>query len=129
MFTFALGLFVLGVITWWVEKKYRRALGLVMMGSSLLVAGAYAFLGSRFAIQLFGRLVVTVDLPQLMGTAVVYTLGILGGLGLAGGLFLWISGRLIQPMRLERWMAGFIGAVLVITLLISLIAIQISKWG
>ncbi len=126
VFTFTTALIVLGAVTWWVEQGRKRALGLAMIASGLVVAAVYAFLGSRFAIALFGRLIITVDLPRLMATAVAYTVGVLLGLGLAGGLFVWISGRLVHPTRFERQLAVFLGAVLLIALLISLIAIQLS---
>lgn len=127
IFTFALALMGLGLVTWWIERAPRKILGLAMVGSGLLVAAAYAFLGSRFALTLFGRLIVTVDLPRLMVTAVVYTIGLLTGLGLAGGVFLWISGRLVKPTPLERQIVLFLGIILLVTLLISLVAIRISR--
>ena len=127
IFTFALALIGLGLVTWWIERAPRKILGLAMIGSGLLIAVAYAFLGSRFALTLFGRLIVTVDLPRLMVTAVVYTFGLLTGLGLAGGVFLWISGRLVKPTPLERQIALFLGIILLVTLLISLVAIRISR--
>ncbi len=126
IFTFALALFLLGSFTLWIEKARRRTLGLVMMLSALLIAASYAFLGSRFSIATLGRLIIAVDLPRLMVTALVYTLGVLIGLALAAGLFLWISGRLIRPTRLERQLALFVGITLLIGLCISLIAIAIS---
>lgn len=126
IFTFALALIGLGLVTWWIERAPRKILGLAMVGSGLLVAAAYAFLGSRFALTLFGRLIVTVDLPRLMMTAVVYTIGLLTGLGLAGGVFLWISGRLVKPTPLERQIALFLGIILLVTLLISLAAVRMS---
>jgi hypothetical protein len=127
IFTFALGLFLLGIVTWWIEQGRKRKLGLIMIFSGLLVAAGYAFLGSRFSIALLGRLIITVDLPALMATAILYTLGVLLGVALAGGLFLWISGRLIQPTRLERQMAVFVLMILLIALAISIVAVQISK--
>ncbi len=126
IFTFALALLGLGAITWFVDRGSRRTLGILMIVSALLIAGAYAFLGSRFSIAVFGRLIITIDLPRLMTTAVVYTIGVLMGLGLAGGTFLWISGRLVRPTGLERKLAIFIAITLVIALIISLIAVQIS---
>lgn len=126
VFTFALGLIVLGLVTWWVERQHRQILGLVMMLSGIIIAVGYAFLGSRFSIALFGRLIITVDLPRLMMTAVVYTVSVLSGLALAGGTFLWISGRLVQPTRIERQIATFLFIALVIGLVISLVAIQVS---
>ncbi|MBP8862851.1 MAG: hypothetical protein KBH71_01205 [Anaerolineae bacterium] len=127
IFTFALALFLLGGFTLWIEKARRRMLGVVMMLSALLVAGGYAFLGSRFSIALLGRLIILVDLPRLMATALVYTSGVLIGLALAGGLFLWISGRIVRPTRLERYLALFVGVTLLIGLLISLMAIAVSR--
>ncbi len=126
IFTFALALFLLGGFTLWIEKARRRTLGLVMMLSALVIAVGYAFLGSRFSIALLGRLIITVDLPRLMATAVVYTVGVLAGLALAAGPFLWISGRIIRPTRLERYLAAFVAITLLIGLLISLLAIAIS---
>lgn len=126
VFTFALALFVLGAITWWIERGRKQTLGILMMGSALLIAGGYAFLGSRFAIAVFGRLIITVDLPRLMATAVTYTIGVLLGFGLAGGVFLWISGRLIEPTKLERQLATFIAIVLLVAFIISIIAVRMS---
>jgi hypothetical protein len=126
VFTFALALLLLGMITWWIERGRKRTLGVLMLGSALVIAGVYAFLGSRFAITVFGRLIITVDLPRLMATAVVYTIGVLSGFGLAGGVFLWISGRLVKPTSLERKLAVFVALVLLVALVISLIAVRIS---
>jgi len=126
IFTFALALLGLGVFTWWMEREKRRNLGILMIVSALLIAGGYAFLGSRLSIAAFGRLIITIDLPRLMATAIVYTIGVLMGIGLAGGAFLWISGRLIKPTGLERKLALFITIILTIALLISIVAVQIS---
>jgi hypothetical protein len=139
IFTFALALLVLGAVTWWIERGHRRLLGALMVGSALLIAGVYGFLGSRFSIALFGRLIIGVDLPRLMATAIVYTIGVLLGVGLAGGAFLWVSGRLVQTTRRVHptrrvqttrrdWqLAAFIGVVLLMALILSLIAVQISR--
>ena len=127
IFTFALGLTILGGVTWWIERGARRWLGVLLLVSGLCIAAGYAFLGSRFAIALFGRLIVTVDLPRLMATAITYTIGVLLGFGVAGGLFLWISGRLLHPTRLERKLALFILVVLGVALLISWVAVQVSR--
>ena len=127
IFAFALALLGLGVITWFVERRRRRTLGSLMIAMALLIAGGYAFLGSRFSIALFDRLIITIDLPQLMATAVVYTIGVAAGFGIAGAVFLWISGRLVKPTRLERKLAIFIGVTLAIGLVISAIAIRISR--
>ncbi len=126
IFTFALALLGLGAFTWWIERGKRRNLGILMMVSALLIAACYAFLGSRFSIAVFDRLIITIDLPQLMATAVIYTIGVLMGFGLAGGAFLWISGRLVKTVGLVRKLAIFITVILAIALLISVIAVQIS---
>lgn len=126
VFTFALALLVLGAVTWWIERGRKQTLGMLMMVSALVIAGGYAFLGSRFAIAVFGQLIITVDLPRLMATAMVYTIGVLLGFGLAGGTFLWISGRLVEPTRLERQLVTFIAVVLLVALVISIIAVRIS---
>lgn len=127
IFTFAAALFGLGAFTLWIDRDRQGKLGLLMMASALIVAGSFAFLGSRFSIQLFGRLIITVDLPRLMATAIVYTIGVIIGFGLAGGVFLWISGRLIKPTGLERKLALFVALVLMIALAISIVAVQISR--
>ncbi|MGC9398711.1 MAG: hypothetical protein ACP5HM_06205 [Anaerolineae bacterium] len=126
IFTFALGLVMLGAVTWWMERAPRRNFGLAMIVSGLLIAVGYAFLGSRLSIALFGRLIVTIDLPQLMMTAMLYTTGVLTGLGIAGALFLWISRRFVQPTRLARQLALFLILVLLVALLVSYLAVQLS---
>ncbi|MGC9347275.1 MAG: hypothetical protein ACP5JG_03970 [Anaerolineae bacterium] len=126
IFTFALALFMLGAFTIWMERRKRRLVGILMMICALVIAVGYAFLGSRFSIAAFGRLIITIDLPRLMTTAIVYTIGVLAGFGLGAGAFLWISGRLIKPTRIERQLAVFIVLILVIALAISLLAVQIS---
>lgn len=126
IFTFALALFVLGAITWWMERSEKQTLGVLMMGIALVIAAGYAFLGSRFAIAIFGRLIITVDLPRLMATAIRYTIGVLLGFGLAGSAFLWISGRMVEPTKFEQRLVLFIAIVLVVALVISAIAVRIS---
>jgi len=127
IFTFSLTLLVLGAVTWWIERGRKRALGVLMVASAVLVTASYAFLGSRFSIAYFGRLIVAVDLPRLWATAIVYTVGVLAGIGVAGGIFLWMSGRLVTPTRLERQMVIYVGIILFVALLISLIAVQMSR--
>ena len=129
IFTFSLTLLVLGSVTWWIERGHKRQLGLLLMGSALVIAVGYAFLGSRFSIAVFGRLVIAVDLPRLWSTAIIYTIGVLAGIAVAGGLFLWMSGRLVtlKPTRLERQLATYLGVILLVALFISLIAVQISN--
>ena len=126
IFSFALALFVLGGITWWIERAQKRVLGVLMMLCGLGIAVGYALLGSRFAILWFGHLIITVDLPALMTRAVVYTIGVLSGIGLAMMVFMWISGKLIRPTRLERQLGRFLVIVLGVALLISLLAIYVS---
>lgn len=126
IFTFALALLGLGLLTWWIESPPKRTLGTLMMLTGLLIAAAYAFLGSRFAIAVFGHLVVTVDLPRLMARAIVYTIGVALGFAIAGALFLWITGRLIRPTQLEVKLGVFVAVVLTVALIISFIAIHLS---
>jgi hypothetical protein len=127
IFTFSLALFILGAFTWWIEREQRRTLGALLMSAALVIAVGYAFLGSRFSIAVFGRLIVTVNLPRLMTTAIMYTIGVFVGFGLAGILFLWASGRLARPTRFEWLLAGLAGTILLIALAISLLAVQISR--
>ncbi len=129
IFTFSLTLLVLGAVTWWIERERKRVLGVGMIASGLVIAIGYALLGSRFSIAWFGRLIVAVDLPLLWATAILYTIGVLGGIGLAGGLFMWMSGRLtrLQPTRLERQLVAYIGVILLVALLINLIAVLMSR--
>ncbi|MFP4343049.1 MAG: hypothetical protein ACLFU8_00015 [Anaerolineales bacterium] len=126
VFTFAFGLLLLGLVTWWVETDRRRAFGAAMVVVGFLIATSYAFLGSRFAIRVFGRLIITVDLPRLMMTAIVHTLGVMGGLGLAGLLFLWVSRSFVKPTRRERQMVIFLAVVLLVALLLSFIAVWLG---
>jgi len=129
IFTFSLTLLVLGAVTWWIERGRKRHLGLILIISGSVIAVSYAFLGSRFSIALFDRLIVAVDLPRLWSTAIIYTIGVLAGIGVAGSLFLWMSGRLVKlkPTRLERQMLTYVGVILLVALLISLMAVQISR--
>jgi hypothetical protein len=127
IFTFSLALLGLGAFTWWIERGSRRSVGVLMMVFALIIAVGYAFLGSRFSIALFGRLIITIDLPRLMATAMVYTIGVVLGFGLAGGTFLWLSGRLITPTGMERKLAIFAAIIVTIALIISWIAVQISR--
>jgi len=94
--TFALALVVLGAITIWLERKRERLQGIALTAVGLVTGITYAFLGSRFSEAVFRRLIVHVDLPKLMATAFIYTAGVLGGTGLAAGLFLWATGRFRQ---------------------------------
>ncbi|HNT73672.1 MAG TPA: hypothetical protein PKH77_01495 [Anaerolineae bacterium] len=129
IFTFSLTLLVLGAVTWWIERERKRVLGVWMIASGLFIAIGYALLGSRFSIAWFGRLIVAVDLPLLWATAILYTIGVLGGIGLAGGIFMWMSGRLtrLKPTRIEKQLAAYIGVILLVALVISLIAVLLSR--
>ena len=104
--TFALALIVLGAITIWLEHGRGRLQGIALTLVGLLVSMGYAFLGSRFSLEIFNRLIVAVDLPALMATAFTYTAGVLTGVALAVGLFLWATGRFRH--RVERTAAAFI---------------------
>ena len=127
VFTFAFGLVLLGAVTWWMEEDRRRYFGVAMVVIGLLIGAVYAFLGSRLAIAVFGRLIITVDLPRLMLTAIIYTVGVLSGLGLAALLFLWVSRNLVLPTRRERHMVLFLALVLIIALVISALAVTFSR--
>ncbi len=127
VFTFALTLFGLGIVTRWIERGPKRRWGLGMMAAALFIATGYAFLGSRFAIALFGRLIVRVDLPRLMVHAVTYTVGVLTGFALAGGIFLWASGRILRPSRRSQFIVLFLGLVLAVGLALSLLAVRLSR--
>jgi len=115
--TFALSSTVLGAITTWLENRRRRFLGIVLMTIGLLTGTAYVFLGSRFSLAVFGHLIVRVDLPALMTTAFTYTAGVLVGIALAAGLFLWATGRfheeITRPMIVVT-VAGLLFAALAI---------------
>ncbi len=127
VFTFAVGLLVLGAITWWLERGLRRNFGLAMMAAALLIATFYAFLGSRLSILFFGRLIVAVDLPHLMFTALTYTFGVLIGLGMAAAVFLWASRRFVKPTAAERQMATVIVVIILLGLLLSWLSVLMSR--
>lgn len=122
--TFALALLALGVITIWLERGQRRLQGIALAGVGLLTGVGYAFLGSRFSESVFGKLIVAVDLPALMARAFTYTAGVLVGGSLAVGLFLWATGRFRH--RVNRVVATFVVAGLLITLTATLIAVALS---
>ena len=122
--TFALALLVLGAVTMWLERGQGRLQGIALTVVGLLVGAGYAFLGSRFSLTLFDRLVVRVDLPALMATAFTYTAGVLGGTGLAVGLFLWATGRFRQ--RIERTVAAFVAMGVLVAVVATVLAIVLS---
>jgi len=122
--TFALVLVVLGLTTIWLERGRNRLQGVVLIFIGLLTGVGYAFLGSRFSLSVFGRLLVRVDLPALMVTAFTYTAGVLVGLALAFGLFLWVTGRF--GSRLERTLIVFALMGTLVALVATFIAVILS---
>jgi hypothetical protein len=122
--TFALALVVLGAITMWLERGTGRLKGIALVLVGLLVGAGYAFLGSRFSLALFDRLIVRVDLPALMSTAFTYTAGVLGGVALAAGLFLWATGRFRH--QVERTSIALVIVGIVVALVATVFAIALS---
>ena len=123
--TFAFALMVLGGVTIWLEEGKRRLQGVALAATGLLTSVGYAFLGSRFSIQLFGRLIVRVDLPALMATALTYTVGVSAGAALGLGLFLWATGRFRD--RVERTVVAFVVSGLLIALVVTFLAVVLSS--
>jgi hypothetical protein len=123
--TFALALVLLGFVTMWLERERERLKGLALTLVGLLGGAGYAFLGSRFSIALFGRLIVRVDLPALMITAFIYTTGVLLGAALALGSFLWATGRFHH--RTERTVTALILLGVLIAMTATFIAIILSN--
>jgi hypothetical protein len=122
--TFALALVVLGAITMWLEQGTGRFKGIALILVGCLVGAGYAFLGSRFSLTFFDRLIVRVDLPTLMGTAFTYTAGVLGGTALAVGLFLWATGRFRH--QAERTAAAFVIVGVLVALIATVVAVALS---
>jgi len=122
--TFALALIVLGAITMWLERGRARLQGIALTLVGLLVGTGYAFLGSRFSLAFFDRLIVRVDLPALMATAFTYTAGVLGGAALAVGLFLWATGRFRH--QTERTAVAFVVVGVLVALVATLLAIALG---
>ena len=122
--TFALAMVVLGIITMWLEKERRRFQGGVMAMVGLVVGGVYGFLASSASEILFGRLIVALDVPDLMARAFTYTAGVLLGTGIAVGLFLWTTSRFRRQM--ERAEIVFIAAGAAIGLAATILAIILS---
>ncbi len=122
--TFALALILLGGITIWLEHGRGRLQGVALIMVGLLVGVGYSFLGSRFSLGAFNRLIVAVDLPALMGTAFTYTGGVLSGATLAVGLFLWATGRFRH--QTERTVVALVVVGAFVALLATLVAIALS---
>lgn len=120
--TFALALVVLGAITLWLERGRAQVQGIVLVALGLVIGAAYGFLGSRFSVAFFDRLIVQVDLPALMTTALTYTAGVLSGASLAVGIFLWATNRFRR--QVERAIVVFVvtgSAVAVVSILLAVI--------
>ena len=122
--TFALALIVLGIITMWLERGRARLQGIALMLVGLIVGAGYAFLGSRFSLALFDRLIVRVDLPALMATAFTYTAGVLGGASLGVALFLWATGRFRH--QVEQTALAFVGIGVLVAVVATLLAVALS---
>ena len=122
--TFALALLVLGGITIWLERWPGRLKGIALVLVGVGVSVSYAFLGSRYALALFDRLIVRVDLPALMATAFTYTTGVLGGAGLAVGLFLWATGRFRHQADRTAIALAVVG--IVVALIATVFAVALS---
>jgi len=122
--TFALALIVLGAVTMWLERGRARLQGVALTLVGLLVGIGYAFLGSRFSLVVFNRLIVLIDLPALMATAFTYSAGVLSGAALAVGLFLWATGRFRH--RVERTVVAFVVIGVLVALAATFIAIVLS---
>jgi hypothetical protein len=123
--TFAVGMIGLGLVTIWLEKDRRRRQGVALLAAGLLVGSGYAFLGSRYSLELFGRLVVPVDLPALVGTALTAIAGVGVGAGMAAGVFLWATGRFRQ--RTGRAIAAVVAVAILLTVVAVAIVVALSE--
>jgi hypothetical protein len=123
--TFAMVLLALGLVTMWLERGRGRLQGTALAVVGLLTGVGYAFLGSRFSLLVFGRLVVRVDLPALMSTAFTYTAGVLVGSALALGLLLWATGRFRG--RVERTVVALIVVGVLVALVATFLAVVLSS--
>ncbi len=123
---FSLTLVVLGLITLWLERGPLRWQGVILTLLGLLVGTAFAFLGSRFSMALFGDLIVRVNLPALMATALTYTVGVLGGIVLAVGLFLTATGR-FRHWQIRRRVLALILAAILLAILLTFLAVWLSR--
>lgn len=124
--TFSLTLVLLGLITLWLERGPARWQGVAVSLLGLLVALGYSFLGSRYSLDLFGRLIVRVNLPGLMATALTYTVGVLSGIGLAVGLFLWATGR-YQVWQIRRRVIALVLAAILLAVVLTFLAVWLSR--
>ncbi|HIE38365.1 MAG TPA: hypothetical protein EYH30_03665 [Anaerolineales bacterium] len=124
--TFSLTMVLLGLITLWLERGPGRWQGVVVSLLGLLVGAGYAFLGSRFSLALFGRLIVRVNLPALMATAITYTVGVLAGVALAVGLFLWVTGR-YHAWQIRRRVLALVLTAVLLAVLFTFLAVWLSR--
>lgn len=124
--TFALTLILLGLLTFWLERGPGRWQGIAIVLLGFLIGAGYALLASRYSYALFGRLIVLVDLPRLLATAFAYTVGVVGGAGLAIGLFLWVTGQYRSWQIRRRFIALVMGALL-LGILLTFLAIWLSR--
>jgi hypothetical protein len=69
-------------------------------------------------------LIVRVDLPALMATAFTYTTGVLGGVAVAVGLFLWATGRFRH--QVERTSLAFVVIGTLVALIATVLAVFLS---
>jgi hypothetical protein len=122
--TFALASIMLGAITMWLEQGRARLLGSALTFLGLLIGAGYGFLGSRFSLALFDRLIVRVDLPALMAMAFTYTAGVLAGASLAVSLFLWATGRFRH--QVERTVVAFVLIGVLVAALATIFAVLLS---
>lgn len=123
--TFATALIILGLVTIWLEQGRGRWQGIALAGVGLLTMVGYGFLGSRFSLELFGRLLVRVNLPALMATALTYTAGVVIGTACALGLFLWATGRFYG--RVERTVAVFVLIGVLVAVAATFLAVVLSS--
>ncbi len=123
--TFATALIILGLVTIWLEQGRGRWQGVALTGVGLLTMVGYGFLGSRFSLELFGRLLIRVNLPALMATAFTYTAGVVIGAACALGLFLWATGRFYG--RVERTIVVFVLIGVLVALAATFLAVVLSS--
>lgn len=123
--TFAGMLIVLGAITAWLERGRAQLQGVALTVLGLVVGAGYSFLGSRFSQRAFGRLIVRVDLPSLMLTALTYTAGVIGGTALAVGIFLWATGRFGR--NVTRTIVALVVLAVLAAIVITFLAIVLSS--
>ncbi|MGD1996090.1 MAG: hypothetical protein PVH62_04875 [Anaerolineae bacterium] len=123
---FSLTLIVLGMVTAWLERGPGRWQGIVVGLLGLLVGAGYTFLGSRFSLSIFGQLVIRVNLPALMVTAITYTVGVLGGVALAFGIFLWVTGR-YRAWEVRRRVLALVMTAVLLAIVLTFLSVWLSR--